>query len=372
MLTPLQQAFEYIKKSRNILIVLPEFAQADAVSSGLALFLSLKKMGKSLSLVSARPVSEKLSFLPSLKEIKTSLQNTRDFIISVKTEKNKVEKLRYETGENEIKIILTAQGQLEKNQIELSPGLFKYELIITIGAPDLESLGQIFEQNTELFFNQPVLNIDHQSSNEGYGQINLINASASSNSEIISQLLESLEKNLIDKEIATCLLTGLIQETKSFQSTKTKPQTLILASVLINKGADKEKIVESLYQSKPLSYLRLWGRAATRLKVLIDPKSVILTIKSSDFEKTETSYEGLGFVLEETVENFPNYDFWILLWQQSSKIKGIAQAKQPEAFDLLKIEGEKTIRGNKLIFSLEGKTLEESSFFITDLLKSSF
>lgn len=372
MLTPLQQAFEYIKKSKNILIALPEYSRADAVAGGLALFRALKKMEKKISIVAIQPVIQKLKFLPSIEEIKSTLPENRDFIINIGTKGNKIEKINYESTEDNLKLILSSQAQISQKQILCQPGPFKYNLIITVGAVDLEALGNVYEQNTELFFNQPILNIDYQAANENYGQINLIDSTASSSSEIISQLIESLGRNLIDEAIATCLLTGLMDETRSFQSRRTRPQTLTLASILINQGAEKENITKWLYQSKPLNCLKLWGQAVSNLEVLKQPRSLLLFIKESDFSKTATSPQNLNFVLEESIENFPDFDFWIILWPQKSNLHGLVQTTEPGSLIRMPIEGEKTIRGNKLIFVLENKTIKEGQEIVKNLLKGNF
>ncbi|MDP2766655.1 MAG: hypothetical protein Q8O41_04270, partial [Candidatus Methanoperedens sp.] len=51
---------------------------------------------------------------------------------------------------------------------------FKYDLIIALDTADLESLGQIYDNDTEFFYKTPIINIDHHSENEEFGQINFI------------------------------------------------------------------------------------------------------------------------------------------------------------------------------------------------------
>ena len=91
----------------------------------------------------------------------------------------------------------------------------KYDLIITVDSPDLESLGKLFEENTDFFYNTPIINIDHSSDNENYGQINHVDLTASSTAELIFNMFEEYDMKMINEDIATCLLTGIFTATDS-------------------------------------------------------------------------------------------------------------------------------------------------------------
>ena len=106
----------------------------------------------------------------------------------------------------------------------------------------------------DFFYQTPIINIDHQTHNENYGQINLIELKALAVVEIIFSLINKWDKNLIDEDTATCLLTGLYDKTWGFKSSQTTPQTLNTADQLINLGARQNKIVYNLYQAN-LVYL---------------------------------------------------------------------------------------------------------------------
>ena len=65
--------------------------------------------------------------------------------------------------------------------------------------------------------------------------------------------------------MATALLAGMIAATNSFQSPQVTPQTLELASQLIVRGADRQKVIESLYRTKDIDTLKNWGKVLSRL-----------------------------------------------------------------------------------------------------------
>lgn len=180
--------------------------------------------------------------MPGLGEIKNDVVALRDFIISIDTTQKKIKQLRYETKDSILKIYLASADKLEQKDINLEPGPFNYDLTITIDALDLESLGPFYEKYTELFFEKPILNIDHRAANEYYGEVNLVEATASSSAEIVIDFSNSFFPNQITESIATCLLTGIIDETHSFQKANANPQTFSLASLLVTRGAKKKKL----------------------------------------------------------------------------------------------------------------------------------
>ncbi len=353
MLSPLQQAIDLIQKSKNILIALPENLNGDSLGSALALEKMLQKLNKKVETVAQSPVPEKLKFLPAA-GLKNKLTVWHDFIISIDTSENRISRLRYEKENNVLKIFLTTPDKIEEKHIKLAPGSFYYDLIITIDAPDLESLGRSFEDNSELFFSKPILNIDHKAANEYFGEINLVEPTAAACAEIIAGLIEKLEPNSIDGSSATALLTGLIEKTRSFQNTKTTPQVLCLASSLILKGAEQEKIIQYLYKTKPLNLLKLWGRLLSRFDYDQEQKIIWLSANADDFKESQTSAKDLPFVLEEINDLFPQLNLSVVLWRDNAgPFWLLAQAKQPEILQKINMEMPGTIKNGKFLLKTD-------------------
>ncbi|MDD5032327.1 MAG: DHH family phosphoesterase [Patescibacteria group bacterium] len=314
MLNQEQQIFEQIKKANNILITFSHVWNGDSVASALALFLFLKKIGKSVEIVAeeprnnaARPTANKLfSFLPAFSEIKNELENLRKFIISLDVTNAKVSQIKYKLEKNCLNFIISPkEGFFTEDDITSSTGGFKYDLIIVLDAPDLESLGKIYDNDTEFFYKTSIVNIDHHSDNEEFGQINFIELNAVSVSEILFSLFESYSRELIDEDIATCLLAGIIYKTRSFKTPNITPHTLNSTSELISMGARREEIVNMLYRSRTLNVLKLWGRVLARLSGSLDNVLVWSTLSHIDFLKTEAGEEDLDEVIDELIVNIP-------------------------------------------------------------------
>ncbi|OGZ32976.1 MAG: hypothetical protein A2174_03660, partial [Candidatus Portnoybacteria bacterium RBG_13_41_18] len=305
MLSPRQQAAELINKSQNILIVLPKDHNADCLGTGLALTMLGQDLGKKIDFLAQEPIQEKLLFLPGLENVKNEILSVRDFIISIDTSQKPIKQLRYETKDSILKIYLGTTDKIEEKDIKLEPGPFIYDAVAVIGAPDLETLSPFYEKYTDLFFEKSILNIDYHSANEYFGEVNLVEPTASSCAEIVAGFLNSFFPNQITQTIATCLLAGIIAETQSFQKINTTPQTFNLASLLIANGAQKEQIIQALYKTKPLNSLKLWGRLLNRLDWQEEKKLAWTEADTIDFEKTNTSSDDLYFVLEEMNELLP-------------------------------------------------------------------
>lgn len=371
MLSSLQQATELIQKNKNILIALPQNLNGDSLGSALTLDSILKKLGKKSEIVSQESAPEKFNFLNGVENIKQKISSLRDFIISVDTSRQKISRLRYETEENILKIFLSTPETLEEKNIKLEAGPQKYDCLITLDAPDLESLGRIFEENTELFFHKPILNIDHKAGNENFGAINLIEPTAASCSQIVFELLQNLGLDLIDESEATALLCGLIVKTHSFQNAKTTPQALNLASLLIAKGADQEKIVRYLYKTKPLNQVRLWGRLLSQMDFDMEKNVIWLVASQEDFLATQTSHQDLPFVLEEINECFPQIQTNFVLWiDETGFIWSLIQTRQTEILQKINLELGGTIKNDKLLLSLNKTDVNLAKEQLTNLLNS--
>lgn len=205
--------------------------------------------------------------MPNIDKIVSDINNFKNFVISVNVGDIKINEISYDIKEDELNFIINSSGGVfEDKDIRLKTGDFKYDLIFSIGAHDLENLGALYDADPEFFYKVPVINVDYSPKNEQFGQINFIDLTSTSNSEIMFDLMQSIDIKLLDEDIATCLLTGIIDKTKSFKSKNVTPKVLHIASQLMNENARKEEIVSNLFRTKTVTGLKLWGKALARLK----------------------------------------------------------------------------------------------------------
>lgn len=224
--------------------------------------------------------------------------------MSLKTTTAELDELSYEVKEDRVDIFLKPKkGKFSQNDVSFRNAKFPYDLVVTLDTPSLEHLGEVYEKNRDLFFETPVINLDHHPNNEHYGEINLVDLTATSTSEIFAVLIENFEASLIDEPIATNLLTGIIVETNSFQHVKTTPRAFLKASNLVAQGGRHQDIIRELYKTKNISLLKLWGRALARLKEVPELGLTYSLVNHTDLQKSGSVLEDVLGVMKELVAN---------------------------------------------------------------------
>ena len=370
-LTETQQITELIKKSKQILLVFPKDFSLDAAASALALSLVLKKMNKLADIVSDGFVLPKnLSFLSGAEKISSQLNNLEKFIITVGLNQNELEELSYNMEGDKLKIYLTPKtGAIDKKNVGLDKTDYKYDLIIALDSPDLESLGKPFQNFPNFFYETTIVNLDHHSENEQYGQINLTNPNAVATAEILFNLINEIDKNLLDEEVATCLLTGLVAKTKSFKTPNVTPKTMEIASLLLAAGAERQAIVQSLYRSRSLATLNLWGRVLARLKSTENNRLVWSLLTENDFVEAQADKVDLPDVIDELISFIPGVEVAILIYQQAGKTS--AFLKTLKTHNALYLTADFKPEGNKntVEFFLADKSLREAEKEVIDAIK---
>jgi nanoRNase/pAp phosphatase (c-di-AMP/oligoRNAs hydrolase) len=314
-----QQIFDQLRKANKVLIALPENLTADALASGLALKLFLQKLQKDVDVVSSGQPADNLRFLPGYDTLKPGISNGKSLVISVDTSLKKLDEISYQAVTDKVSIYLKSQGQpFEEGDVSFSSDRFPVDAIVILDAPSLEHMGRLFEDNAELFYETPKINIDHKASNELYGSVNLVDVTATSVGEILAGLLEQFEAALLDEDIATALLTGIITKTASFQHAHTTPEAFLKASRLIGIGGRQQEIIKHIYKTKSLSLLKLWGRALARLKTVADLSLIYSLLNPGDFEKADAASEQVLPVLKEFLDNVAGFRLAAVLAEQPS------------------------------------------------------
>jgi bifunctional oligoribonuclease and PAP phosphatase NrnA len=99
-------------------------------------------------------------------------------------------------------------------------------------------------------------------------------------------------------DVATCLLTGLVGDTRSFSTGNTTADSMIAAADLMRAGADIRYVSEMLYNRRTLDSLRIWGIGLSHISV--DDGVVWAIISLEERQKhaiRETNGSGLSNLL---------------------------------------------------------------------------
>ncbi len=336
-------ATKAIQENQRILVIPHANVDPDGLSSALACYHVLHELGKDVTVICPDTKPECLEFLPGFEQMTHEIGGKSQFVITVNLSDGvEVDKLRYTVEDNRVNIIVVpASGVIKPSDISLGEGEKPFDLIITVDTADLSLLGSIYTENIDVFSEIPILNIDHHISNSNYGQIQLIDPTSASATEVLYNWFNQVPDwmRLVTPDVATLLLTGLITDTRSFQNPNTTPRSLEIAAELLEKGARQQEIIQNIYKTKPLSTLKIWGRALNGIQ--IDPNAGIVwsTISKDDLaEMNATSKETHG-ILDELISTIPDADVYVLFTElEEGGLK--ASVRSSAKIDISKLAGE--------------------------------
>lgn len=262
-LTPKQQTSEAIRQAETILILTGQHPSVDQATAVIALTAILRKFGKTVTpMISDNPPTS-VNMLDS-SVIERTLGGQRDFILKLDVTKSTVDTMNTELADGKLNIYITpAKGSFAPSDVTFGYGgtSISYDLAIVLGVPTRARIDRAFEQNSQAFESIPLLNLDFHRSNENYGAVNLIEPNASSLCEMLVALSESLQSGIIDAEIATALLMGIVASTDRFTAAHTSPKSLTVAAQMMAAGARQQAVMKALYRDGKSADGRDGGRS---------------------------------------------------------------------------------------------------------------
>jgi hypothetical protein len=244
-----QDIADRLKTANNILVTVSNNPSVDQLASCIGLTLVLNKMGKHATAVFSGTVPSTIEFLQPEKTLEKNTDSLRDFIIAL--DKAKADKLRYKVEDKIVKIFITPyKTSLSEKDLEFSQGDFNVDVVIALGVHNQADLDQAITAHGRILHDAAVVTVNTQPGGE-LGSINWVDPKASSLSELVVQVVGLLDKQLMDGQIATALLTGIVAETDRFSNEKTSPATMSMSAELMSAGANQQLVVAKLKVPEP-------------------------------------------------------------------------------------------------------------------------
>lgn len=211
---------EELKKAKRIIVNCHRSPDPDSIGSALAMYKVLRDMGKTVDIVCPSDgLYDRIDDLPNFDKIQKSVDFTKfDFT--------------------------------------------EYDLFISL---DSSSWDMITDGQDVDVPKMEIVVIDHHKSNTKYGTINLVDYNFTSVCELLYIIFKDWEVE-IDKQIATSLMAGIIGDTGAFRYPESTARTFKIAAELIDKGADKDKLIFEIYRSDPFNLLKFYGEVLNRMK----------------------------------------------------------------------------------------------------------
>jgi bifunctional oligoribonuclease and PAP phosphatase NrnA len=236
---------ELLKTPKKIAIIPHRNPDGDAMGSTLAMYHFLKKLNHNVTVIAPNIFPDFLDWLPSSESVLIFEKDT----------------------ENTTKMLNEA------------------ELIFTLDFNALHRTGDLMATVlSEL--KAPFIMIDHHESPDNYATVTYSDIKFGSTCEMVYNFISFLDKKeLLDKNIATCIYTGILTDSGGFKYPKTTGTTHRIIADLIDLGAENTEIPNLLFDNNSYDRLQLLGKALSNMKVLPEYKTSYITLTQDELNK---------------------------------------------------------------------------------------
>jgi len=233
--TPVEEA---LTPAQTFAIVLPTNLNTDKVAAALALFLSLKKAGKQVSIACSTPMIVEYSSLIGVDKIGQKFGG-HNLMVSFDYHEDSIEKVSYHIENNKFNLVIQPKEgypPLSTQKINYSYFGNQADVVLTVGAASWENLGSLYQENKSLFEESQSINLGISSHNSQFAKINLVDSQMASISELVTLMLSSLNLPL-DEDMASNLLLGIKKASFDFSLNKSGPSTFEAVAICLRAGA---------------------------------------------------------------------------------------------------------------------------------------
>ncbi len=248
----ISQVADALQNGKNVLVTVGANPSVDELASALGLTFLLGKLDKHATAVFSGKIPPAMEFLDPEKTFENTVDSLRDFIIAL--DKEKADKLRYKVEDDVVKIFITPYRTiLSQKDLEFSQGDFNVDVVVALGVQKREELDNAIIIHGRILHDASVITINAGSKRSALGSVDWNDPNASSVSEMLVALTDAFGADLLDSQISTAFLTGIVAETNRFSNEKTSPKVMSLSAQLMAAGANQQLIATNLRQEGMIS-----------------------------------------------------------------------------------------------------------------------
>jgi phosphoesterase RecJ-like protein len=231
----LDEILKEINNAETFVILAHENPDGDAIGSSLAMCLALQNMGKKAEVL-MKEYPANFNFLPGIENIKTE------------------------------------------------PSIENYDMAIVVDCPELKRVVNIYHK----YFEESKVKVefDHHGKNAMFGDYNIVDQVSPACAQILVSSFEYLNID-ITKDIATCLLTGIITDTGGFRNSGITAETFEFAAWALTKGVNVPNIYRESMMVVTKSKFEIQKLAMERLEFFADGKIAFTYITKEDDKKID-------------------------------------------------------------------------------------
>jgi len=280
---------EIVHNPAKTVLALHQNPDGDSIGSNLALFRVLQEKGHEVVIYSKDSVSPKFSFLQNIDQIH-----------------------------------IIPPSDIPWNE---------YERFIALDMGGPEMLGEQVKFPPDL----EITTVDHHKTNTKWGKKNIVKPHAISTSSVLLEEFNSSQIE-IDKQVATALLTGLATDSGFFNFSEDE-YPFEHASELIKKGADFQKIVDSILGHIPANDIPFVAQALknfTLINYSVDKSAAFITVDHKLWENVGVSQDKNVYLLY-YLNNLEEAEFGALLVENSPGDIRVQLRTKSKNFDVSKL-----------------------------------
>lgn len=234
-----------LESSERIVLTCHVRPDGDAIGSTLGLWHLLRSLGKEVTVIVPDKAPGNLSFLPGFKDIAVFTCHT-DYC---------------RTTVDDADLIICCDFNTPSRQDNLAP--------VIQGAKCKKVL------------------IDHHQEPDDFADLMISYPDMSSTCELCFRLIAAMGLfGEVNPDCATCLLTGIITDTRNFTVNIKHPDIYEILMRLLDKGVDKERIVREALNTRSYWSLKLEAFAISeRMQIFPSHRAAVITLSRADLEK---------------------------------------------------------------------------------------
>lgn len=240
----LSEIAQLLKQHRQYVITGHINPDGDCVGSMLALGTALRRLGKTVRIITEGPLPESLQ----------SLWNEWEYI--------HIEDFRFDPAD---------------------------EVLLALDSGDEGRLPKMPDHSL------PIVNIDHHLSNSMYGTYNHVDEGAAAAGEIIYRLIQEMGVE-IDQQIAQYIAVAIVTDTGNFRYSNTKPETLRMAADFLEMGVNTMEIYRTFIATQSLERIRLKGMVYSRFQTALDGRVAYIVIDQKMLDEIGATLDDAGSI----------------------------------------------------------------------------
>lgn len=304
------QAWKLIEKAHKVLSISHKRPDGDTLGASCAWYHALTNMGKQVDMACIDEVPDRFKFMSETRRIIREF-NFRDYDLIIVSDAGASYMTRYH---------------------EVYPDIFKGDV--------------------------PVINIDHHTSNDNFGTVNIVDVKSASATVVLFKFFQSMGIR-ITPAMATALITGIYNDTGSLMHSNTSLEVFEITGRLMELGGKINVVARNLFRTNPVSTLKLWGRVLENAYVNEEGVTVS-AVTWKDFEEFGAGTDEISGVVD-LLNSVPGTKYSCLLNEdERGNIKGSFRTQRDDV-DLSELAGKFGGGGHKKAagFTMPGRLHRE-------------